>query len=431
MRLIRTLLILLGILAATGVAALLLFAFSAVQATPLVQPLASARQEDVARLKALLINNDPRRLRDGETRSFSLSARDINVGLQAGMPGGPGQRARVSMTPGCGTLDYTLTLPGNPLGEYLNLSLDIGQRTGQPVLERLRLGDLAVPGWSLRPLLAVAVKLAETALPELAAARQSLLAIDFTRDRASLTYRWDRALAKRIEARGREALLPATDRERLVAYYRVLAGTSFRSPPQASLGELLQALFSEAKSRSADGEEAAENRALLLVLGTVLNRSSVHRLVGGDPRALWPGHRYIRWTLHGRTDLAQHFAVSAAIAAAGGGLLADSIGVFKELDDSRGGSGFSFADLLADRAGVELAAAGTGSRARRIQLTLAAPDLREEDFMPAPGALPEGLMELEFRRRYRDLDDARYASVKREIDNRIAAVDLHRGTVGQ
>jgi uncharacterized protein YfiM (DUF2279 family) len=170
----------------------------------------------------------------------------------------------------------------------------------------------------------------------------------------------------------------------------------------------------------------AENRALLLVLGTVMNRSSIFRLVGGDPEDVGPMHYYVHWTLAGRNDLAQHFAISAAIAVAGGSVLADAIGAYKELDDSRGGSGFSFPDLLADRAGVELAEAAIGEQAGGVQGVMSADGLEESDFMPSMHDLPEGIMEIEFMQRYRDLDDARYGYVKKEIDTRIALLPLHR-----
>ena len=129
--------------------------------------------------------------------------------------------------------------------------------------------------------------------------------------------------------------------------------------------------------------------------------------------------------MRGRGDLAQHFGISAAIAAAGGGVLADSIGVFKELDDSRGGSGFSFPDLLADRAGVRLSTAALGAEARRIQRAMASDALSETDFMPPIDALPEGLMEMEFKQRYRDLDDARYGFVKNDIEQRLALLPIY------
>jgi uncharacterized protein YfiM (DUF2279 family) len=299
------------------------------------------------------------------------------------------------------------------------------EQDGELSLARVRAGELNVPGWLLNPVVALADNLLKFRFAEYRGARDSMQGVVLGDGEASFTYRWDRALAKQIEQRGRAVLLPAADRERALAYYRLLAATSRGVGNKASLAVLLQPLFTLAGQRSGDGDAGAEQRALFLVLGTVLNRSSMHRLVGGDPADLQPGHRYVRWSLAGRGDLAQHFGVSAAIAAAGGGVLADTIGVFKELDDSRGGSGFSFADLLADRAGVELAKAAMGADAVRIQRAMASSTLSEADFMPPIDDLPEGLMEMEFKQRYRDLDDARYARVKSEIDTRIARLPVY------
>ena len=78
-----------------------------------------------------------------------------------------------------------------------------------------------------------------------------------------------------------------------------------------------------------------------------------------QPRPLWyrqrgPGRdcRRVELTLNGRHDSAQHFVISAALAAWAGEPVAEAIGLYKELDDARRGSGFSFADLAADRAGT-------------------------------------------------------------------------------
>ena len=417
---------LLILFALLGMVALpVMFVYQGLQPQPLVPPIASPRQEDVGRIKALLLEHDPRDLRDGETRTLTVSQRDLNVGLRSVLPSTGHQRARVSLEQGSGRLQYTIKLPSKLGGSYLNLSLLVSERAGEPVLDSIRVGEASLPGWSLAPLLALSDRYLRGRFPEYQGAREALQAVSLASGEASFTYRWDRALAKQIEQRGREVFLPAADRERALAYYRVLAHTSRSAGRSASLQQLLQPLFNEALRRSTDGDAAAENRALLLVLGTVLNRSSMHRLVGGDPADLSPGHYYVKWTLHGRGDLAQHFGVSAAIAAAGGGVLADSIGVFKELDDSRGGSGFSFPDLLADRAGVELSTAALGADARRIQQAMASDTLSETDFMPPIDALPEGLMEMEFKQRYRDLDDARYGFVKNDIEQRLALLPIY------
>ena len=96
------------------------------------------------------------------------------------------------------------------------------------------------------------------------------------------------------------------------------------------------------------------------------------------------------------------------------------------LDDSRGGSGFSFADLLADRAGIRLAemATGTDRQARLLQQRMSGP-LSESDFMPAIDDLPEGIMELEFKHRYRDPDSENYRMVEAEIEQRLSRCPMY------
>ena len=84
-------------------------------------------------------------------------------------------------------------------------------------------------------------------------------------------------------------------------------------------------------------------------------------------------------TMHGRRDLAQHFAVSAALAVLVGPQAAEQVGVAKEISDSRGGSGFSFSDLLADIAGIEFASAiVTG----RLPLSRVESGFFAQDFLP-------------------------------------------------
>ena len=72
-------------------------------------------------------------------------------------------------------------------------------------------------------------------------------------------------------------------------------------------------------------------------------------------------------TLLGRRDLAQHFFVSGYLTATMGAEAANAAGVAKELVDANTTSGFSFADLAADRAGVRFA---DGVMSRRFPLRL-------------------------------------------------------------
>ena len=407
-------------------AVLLAFIYSGVESRPLVEAAPTVQQDDVERIKKLLYAHDPRDMRDGEVRTITVSQRDCNIALRSLLPLPERQRAQVSLQDKLVALNYTLQLPANRLGAYFNLALALGTSGSEIDLLWISAGTLRMPGWALTPLVVVGEYLLERRFVEYRAAREALQEIALRADELAVTYRWNVALFEQIENRGREVFIPAADRERTLAYYREVSALSRRVGRSASLSRLLENLFALAERRSVGGDAAAENRALLLVVGTLLNRSSMQRLVGGSASDLGPLHYSVAWTLSGRRDLAQHFAISSAIAVAGGSVLANAIGAYKELDDSRGGSGFSFADLLADRAGVELDEAATGSAAQSVQRLMANAGLQESHFMPSLDELPEGLLEMEFRQGYGDLDDARYGYVKREINTRIALLPLHR-----
>lgn len=128
-------------------------------------------------------------------------------------------------------------------------------------------------------------------------------------------------------------------------------------------------------------------------------------------------------TLHGRHDLAQHFSVSAALTAAAGAQAAENAGILKEMLDSRGGSGFSFADLSADFAGIAFARRLLDKPALLADIEKS---FRIGDFAISPRGLAEGLSAAEFARKYGSLKDDRYLRVQEDIRKRIAALPGYR-----
>ena len=76
---------------------------------------------------------------------------------------------------------------------------------------------------------------------------------------------------------------------------------------------------------------------------------------------------------------------------------------------------------------MKLANAGTGSSfsANLLQQQMSE-QLKESDFMPRVDHLPEGIMELEFKKKYKDLDSATYRVVDEEIERRIVACRVYR-----
>jgi hypothetical protein len=115
------------------------------------------------------------------------------------------------------------------------------------------------------------------------------------------------------------------------------------------------------------------------------------------------------------------------VAPAAGSPLADAIGVYKELDDARGGSGLSFPDLAADRAGTHFGAQAARSRqsARALQKCFVAGAV-EADFMPDVSGLPAPNDAAELEGRFGGVGGAAYRQAEGEIERRIAALALYR-----
>ena len=178
-------------------------------------------------------------------------------------------------------------------------------------------------------------------------------------------------------------------------------------------GALLQVAFAPLQDRTLNATAIEQNRAAILAWGIVVGHPQVARLVGLDAdsdlvrraTALSTGT-----TLRGREDWPRHYALSAALVVLEHPSISDGGGLLKEqLDAVSRGSGFSFRDLAADRAGVRLAnnATGTESGAVAIQhwLQTAHP---ANDFFPPVYQLPEDLTVEQFRSQFGNVGSPQY-----------------------
>ena len=167
------------------------------------------------------------------------------------------------------------------------------------------------------------------------------------------------------------------------------------------------------------------NKAAILALGVILGEARVAKVAKRPiniKRLAEFGALRNRITLVGRNDLARHFWVSAALAILSDENRSMSVGIAKEMmDATEGGSGFSFDDLAADRAGTLLATAATknGANARHLQ-TRIEQGVVIADFFPGVEGLPSGLTRDEFQSQYGGLGGKVTLKLAEEIEYRLA-----------
>ena len=122
-------------------------------------------------------------------------------------------------------------------------------------------------------------------------------------------------------------------------------------------------------------------------------------------------------TVRGRRDLCQHFVVSAALAELLDPVAAEAAGLLKERLDMAGKSGFSFADLAADFAGVEFAKS-TRRDPRAVARASVAFDVN--DYVPDVAGLAEGLSKEKFEADFGSEADPRFRKALDDVRKRVS-----------
>jgi hypothetical protein len=186
----------------------------------------------------------------------------------------------------------------------------------------------------------------------------------------------------------------------------------------------MQVAFVAVPNDSSSTNLIQHNRAAILASGIALGHPSLARFVGIDPQSKLvrlAGAACEKTTLHGRSDWPQHYALSAALAILEHPFISDAGGLMKEeLDAVTQGSGFSFGDLAADRAGVRLAMSATLSdEAAEITRTRILHGSTLDDFFPSTLEFPENLTLEEFRKRFGGVGSYRYGMEIRKIDGEL------------
>jgi hypothetical protein len=324
--------------------------------------------------------------------------------------------AQVILADGSAVFRLSLPMATIPINGYINLAVSVIEVDGKPQLQSVQVGKLMLPD-VLTQVLALQFMDWLRQSDEYKAGLDSLKRIKLSRNELGIVYRWAGGFSKGMRA----SIIDKQERERLLHYQSVLAANSIRNEAVMPLSEILPPLVRVAAARSVNGDALAENRAVILVVAFHVLGVSLKRIL--PEAANWPRAAPQSITLDGRDDFAKHFMASAAIAAYADTMLSDAIGLYKEIEDSLHGSGFSFNDIAADRAGTKFGEKAVISEASALQLQRrVVSGLKDADLMPLWSDLPEFMSAMEFKQRFGGIDAPAYQGMMQKIEQRVAAL---------
>ncbi len=414
---------------------LLLFGMLAVlalciESSPLVVEQAPLNAADIARAKQVFRQHRLGHLRSGETKTITLSENELNLLARHLAERANSVGAVLNIKEGLlalkSTWDISAFLPYKSQdSSYLNLEVVIGSSSGGSGIKdlnihALRVGQISFPSVLIDAVLQLVIDHIE-ADPVIQEGEKIIRALDIGAKNVALTYQWRADSIDRLRGR----LVTSDERRALAAYHQFLVSEVDRQGRALTFTRLLEATFHFAQRRSKNADPVAENKAAIIVLAAYANGGGLSGLI---PEARdWPKPRRAKLRLHDRRDLVKHFMTSSALAIAGGGAMSNAIGLRKEIDDASSGSGFSFIDLAADRAGVYFAerAMASAATARDLQSRLAR-GRGKTLLMASINGLEENLSKVVFERRYGGPGDKRYQQVVGMIDRRINNLALYR-----
>lgn len=388
---------------------------------PLVEPVSRITRDDMVWAKELFQRNDPRDRTPNTIQTLTLTEAEVNRLMNYVVVLKPLSGMSIDLAPQSAQIQATLKFRPNPLGRYLNIQALIEEEDGVLKLESLKAGDVPFPAWLAKGAAWAGLKLLRRD-EAYAALADAITRVSLGENQLEMDYHWRPELLARLERESASLLVSDADRERLLAYADFIAREIRKHRPGSSMSmvQLVQPVFAEAQKRG--GDTAAENRAALMALGAYVSGISLKKLLTDSGRTTRRAPD-VALTLYNRQDWPQHYLIAAALSVSAGSRLANIIGLAKEEDDTRYGSGFSFTDLAVDKAGAQLGALSQSGQASRVQALLAAA-ASESALCPQVADLPEFMGEEEFTRRFGKVGSSAYRKVIREIDRRMAAHPL-------
>lgn len=384
--------------------------------SPQPKVLQGLNRDDIQRAKQLLhVAPEDRQ----SLKTVSLNQKDLNIAAGYLLSHFAENTTQIQILNDRIWFQIAVFVPKNPWGRYLDFSFSLKQIDDTVMIKSFKIGEISIPDRAANRLIPLIVH--NTSLNQYwQAASQYVKNVRITPQTLDISY-----LGSIVDTAKRLAIRQHQDYPNLHLYQQQINDIVSRHDPawRLSLSDLLQPLFLSAYQRSDDDNAIRENRAVIIAVASYVYKNELRRYL---PLGLVYSKEYPVFA-YKRIDIPQHFIASALLTAADSSLLSEQMAVDKEVGDAQQGSGFSFIDLSADRAGTRFGrlAIASPEQARELQRIMSAikdysaiiPDIQD---------LPEHMDEQTFRLKYGGVGSPAYLEAIRLIDKRIAALPLYR-----
>jgi len=404
--------------------------FAAMDASPVVKARAPNNATDAARAREIFRKFRKLTEADSEGRRIRISQSDINSMLASALHAVPFVRGRAVVASDAVWTTLSVDASGIPGGGWLNLRAAIKPSDSGLNLTLIQLGAFHLPSdFVLQAVVSLIDAVLGDDLGQVAI--KSIDGVSINGKEIDLGVAITRAERKALARRAKQLIRVAagiSDPDSVRNYYLAFhaAVRDGHLQPGGSVVPFLRFAMDRAIRRTNQGLQSDEFRSALHAVAIYCGHHKYQNVVGevvpehmkGRPTACSGA------TLGGRRDLRQHFVISAGLKAASYARAAFAIGEFKELlDSNRGGSGFSFDDLAADRAGIRFATTILETKPEQCRSLLDVL-VTERAIFPDISGLPVGLSDVEFEHRFGDVETPAYRKVLAKIERRIDGLDF-------
>jgi len=420
MKPIRTLLLSITAFAFLIFVALGFLFFMSIENRPSVERLTTVAPEHIERARYLF--DQHRQHRPGNVpATISILPEDIDIAANYLTKLFTNGKARIKLSHQRAEIHASLPLPVQSIKGYINFQATLTETTTLPQLQSIRIGRLAIPDAISQFLITRLIQELKQH-PHYDNGINVIQNVHFSAESLKIAY----YLPDRLNE-SKNYYLPVLskfEQDKIYRYHLFLVQNSHQAFSEKSvqtsqtLAQILQPLMQIAANYSGKNQAPIENRAAILAATFHILKLPLEYLI---PEAIdWPRAKQQVITLDGRQDFAQHFIVSAAITAYADTFLSDAIGLYKEIEDARSGSGFSFNDIAADRAGTLFGEHATADHATALKLQQwVSRGITDKDLMPTWTDLPEHLPKSIFRQQFGNMDTPAYEQMMKKIEQRV------------